>query len=326
MRRRLLRSTCCLLFSLLAGAASAEQTLDARQWLDRMVAAAHKLTYSGTFVFQNAALAESSRIVHLVEGGHELERIEVLDGSPREVIRSNDEVKCYLPESRTLIIEKRSRQRSFPALEPAVLAALADYYVVRKGPAGRVADRESQSILLEPKDDLRYGRQFWADVNSGLLLKAALLNERGEPIESFAFTQLQIGGMIDRDAVKSRYAQHSADWQVRNVRATQSHGEDSAWLFKTQLPGFSKRAGMLRGGRADLPESMHLMFSDGLAAISVFIEPLAENARNTDNSMVVMGATNVYRRVVADHLLVVMGEVPQAALKKFGDGIEARRK
>ena len=322
MKLRLLWGICCLFG---CGAAAAEQ-LDGRYWLDRMVSAAHKLAYSGTFVYQNSAFSETSRIVHLVDGGRELERIEVLDGSPREVVRSNDEIKCYLPESHTLIVEKRSQQRSFPALAPAALAGLGDYYVVRKGPLGRVADRESQSILLEPKDDLRYGRQFWADTRSGLLLKAALLNERGESIESFSFTQLQIGGVIDEETLKSRYATRSSDWQVRNVRATQSRGEDAAWQFKVMPPGFSKRAGMLRGSRPDLSQSMHLMFSDGLAAISVFIEPVRKQDAQGELGMMAMGATNVYRRIVGDHLFILMGEVPQATLRKVGDGIETKNR
>ena len=324
MRRHWLCWLCCLLPGL---AAASEPQEDGQRWLERMVGAAHKLDYSGTFVFQNAAFAETSRIVHLIEAGHELERIEVLDGSPREVLRSDDEVKCYLPESRTLIIEKRGQQRSFPALAPAALAGLKEYYSLRKGPLVRVAGRESLSLLLEPRDGLRYGRQFWADTRSGLLLKAALLNERGEAIETFTFTQLQIGGVIEKEALSSRYATASQAWQVRNVHAAkQARGDDSGWKFKTMLPGFSKRAGMLRGPRPDLSESMHLIFSDGLAAISIFIEPLHGQDTQSELGMLAMGATNVYQRVVGDHLLVLMGEVPQATLKLFGDGIEEKKR
>ena len=321
MKAWLLWALCCLI----PCTASAGQQTDGRFWLERMVRAAHKLDYTGTFVVQHAAFSETSRIVHLVEGGRELERIEVLDGAPREVVRSDDEVKCYLPDSSTLIVENRGQQRSFPALAPTALAELGEHYVVRKGPLLRVAERESQAILLEPRDELRYGRQFWADTTSGLLLKAALVNERGETIESVTFTQLQIGGAIDRETLKSRYAVASHDWQVRNARTTPSRGEDAAWLFKTVLPGFSKRAGMLRGPR-ELPRSMHLIFSDGVAAISVFIERLGAQDDRGEVGMLTMGATNVYKRIVDGHLIVLMGEVPQATLKMFGDGIEARKR
>lgn len=323
MKRWLVCGACCLLsYSLPA----ASQQQDARYWLDRIVTAAHKLNYSGTFVFQSAALSETSRITHLVDGGREQERIEVLDGSPREVLRSNDEVKCYLPESHSLIIEKRGQQRSFPALLPAAMGGLGENYVIRKGLLARVAERESQSVLLEPKDGLRYGHQFWVDVNSGLLLKAVLVNERGEPVETFTFTQLQIGGPIEREALRSKYESLSRDWQVHDVRATESRGEDAAWQFKVQLPGFSKIADMKRRTRPGAPDSSHVVFSDGFAAISVFIEPITAHAQHKDLGMISMGATNVYSRIAGEHLLVIMGEVPQATLQKFGDGIEPKRK
>jgi sigma-E factor negative regulatory protein RseB len=295
-------------------------------WLDRVVVAAHKLNYSGTFIFQNGGVAETSRITHAVVAGQEAERIEVLDGSPREVVRANGEVRCYLPDSRTLIIEKALRQRSFPALLPATLGGLSDNYVIRKGSLGRVAGRVAQSIMLEPKDELRYGHLFWVDVDTGLLLKAVTTDERNEPLETFSFTQVDIGGPIEHTALKSKFAEQSSNWRVEDMYATKSRREDAAWQFKVQLPGFTKVAGMMRQPRPDAPKSIHIIYSDGLAAISVFIEPLPAHAPATDLGMVSMGVTSAYRRSVGDFMLVVMGEVPQAALKRFADGIELRRR
>ncbi len=321
MKHRFIFCVCSLLcYSLPA----VSQQQDARYWLDRIVTAAHKLNYSGTFVFHNAVLSETSRITHLVGPGSEQERIEVLDGSPREVLRRNDEVKCYLPQSHTLIVETNSLQRSFPALLPAAMGRLAESYVIRKGALGRVAERESQAILLLPKDGLRYGHELWVDVNSGLLLKAGLVNERGELVETFAFTQLQIGGTIEREALRSKYEAQSKTWQVRDVRASQRHGEDADWLFKVTLPGFSKIADMKRRTGPGTADSSHIVFSDGLAAISVFIESLGGDGANEDLGMLAMGATNVYSRIAGGNMLVIMGEVPQATLKKFGDGIERK--
>ena len=161
MMRWLLGGVCYLSLCLpLMSFAQAELQLGQRDgmfWLGRVVAAAREQSYSGTFVYRNGVHSETSRITHVVDHGKEYERLEVLDGSPREVIRNNEEVKCYLPESRTLIIEKRSQHSSFPVLLPTSLAGLGEYYSIRKGPTGRVADRDSQAVLLEPKDELRYG-------------------------------------------------------------------------------------------------------------------------------------------------------------------------
>jgi sigma-E factor negative regulatory protein RseB len=292
-------------------------------WLGRVVTAAQKLNYVGTFSYRNGGIEETSRITHRFVAGGEQERLEVLDGSPRELIRNNDEVKCYLPESHTLIIDKRAQRRTFPALLPASLSSLTEYYLIRKGPLGRVAEHETQIIYLEPKDDLRYGQQLWIDVNSGLLLKSSLLNERNQPIETFAFTQLQIGGTIEPEVLKSKYHAQSSKWRVQQVHAVDSRAEDALWQFNAELPGFRKLTNLKRQTRSEGTESLHMVFSDGLAAISVFIEALPEKP---DLGMVSMGAINVYRRAVGKHLLVVMGETPPATVKRLGDGIEPKRK
>ena len=305
---------------------------DALSWLNRLSGAARKLTYTGTFVYQNGSISETSRITHLVDGTNELERLEVLDGSPREVIRSNDEVKCFLPESHLLIVERRSQQRSFPAaLLPSGLAELADYYVIRKGASGRIAGFDGQSIVLEPRDEFRYGHNFWVHSDSGLLLKATMIDERGKTLESFAFTQLQIGGPIDRQSLRSRFdpaqaATPAATWTIDRIQPQDARAEESQWLFRNPLPGFRRIAGMKRPARPGAPESTHLVFSDGLASISVFIEPLGERPQQPDMGMSTMGAVNIYSRTVSDHLVVVMGEVPAGSLKRVADGIELRKR
>ncbi|MDD5176947.1 MAG: MucB/RseB C-terminal domain-containing protein [Sterolibacterium sp.] len=319
MKRYLACAVCGLCLSLPVQA----QQQDGLYWLGRVVTAAHKLNYTGTFSYRNGGIEETSRITHLVQAGGEHERLEVLDGSPRELIRNNDEVKCYLPDSHTLIIDKRAHRRSFPALLPASLSGLAEYYSIRKGPMDRVAEHESQIIFLESRDDLRYGQQLWIDANSGLLLKISLMNERNQAIETFAFTQLQIGGTIEREVLKSRYAAQSSKWRIQQVHSSEGRTGDGIWQFNVELPGFRKLTSLKRQTHSDGTESFHMVFSDGLAAISVFIEALPEKP---ELGMVSMGAINVYRRAVGEHLLVVMGEVPQATLKKLGDGIEPKKK
>jgi len=298
---------------------------DALQWLQRVATAAQKLTYTGVFVYQSGVRRETSRITHLVEGGGEYERLEALDGSPREVVRENDEVRCFLPESRLLIIERRGSRRSFPALLPGSLAGLTEYYTLRKGPTGRIAGMDSFSILIEPRDEHRYGYQLWVDPQTGLLLKAGLVNEKGEALETFAFTELKIGGPVDRQALKSGLERSVADWRVYNVRSSETRSDDGQWAFRNPLPGFRRMPAVKRQMRPDSPEGTHVIFSDGLAAVSVFFEPHPGTGVN-DAAPVAMGAINVYKRHIADTQLVIMGDVPAAALRRFADGIEPRKK
>jgi sigma-E factor negative regulatory protein RseB len=317
----------CLAGSMLMLPVYAQQagTGDALQWLQRVATASQKLTYSGVFVYQSGSRRETSRITHLVEGSGEYERLEALDGSPREVVRENDEVKCFLPESRLLIVERRGSRRTFPALLPGSLAGLTEYYSIRKGATGRIAGLESFSILIEPKDELRYGYQLWVDPQTGLLLKAGLVNEKGEALETFAFTELKIGGPVDRQALKSGLEKSSGDWQVYNVRSSEARNDDGQWTFRNALPGFRRMSSAKRQLRPGAPEGTHMIFSDGLAAVSVFFEPQA-GPGSSDVAPVAMGAINVYKRHVGDTQLVVMGDVPAAALRRFADGIEPRKK
>lgn len=305
---------------------------EAMQWLQRVAGAARKLSYSGTFVYRNGSHSETSRIVHVASNGNQMEKLEVLDGSPREVTRYNDEVKCYLPESHLIIVEQRSTRRSFPALLPAGLAGLGDHYVVRKGSRMRVAGIDSQIIRLDPRDAWRYGHQFWIDPATGLLLKAVMYDERGEPLESLAFTELHIGEPASLDALKSSFANNATmkdSWRVRQAKMRDIR-DDAPWLFRAELPGFRRQAAMVRdipqASGAEAHEVLHWVYSDGLAALSVFISPLRGQSDVADIGAKSLGAISVMKRVVDGHLVVVMGDMPPAAIKYFADGVEGRGK
>lgn len=297
---------------------------DALQLLQKVATAAQKTTYTGVFVYRSGGHGETSRITRMIDGNDEYERLEVLDGSPREVLRRNDEVRCFLPDNKLLIVEHRNARQLFPTLLPGNLAGLTEYYHIRKGAPARVAGVESQLIQIEPRDEYRYGHRFWIDPQSGLLLKASLLDEGSRPLETFAFTELKIGDTIDREWLKSRFAAREGNWQVQQVRSSDARVDDSLWVFRSVPPGFRRISATKRQLRADAPESTQFIFSDGLAAMSVFIEPSA--GRKEEDGFFTMGAVNGYRRTLGDYQVVVMGDVPQAALRRFGDNIEPRKK
>jgi sigma-E factor negative regulatory protein RseB len=297
----------------------------ALQLLQKVATAAQKLTYTGVFVYQNGSRSETSRITHLIENDNELERLEVLDGSPREVIRFNEEVRCFLPENKLLIVERRNVHQFFPTLMPGNLAALTEHYLIRKGATARIAGVNSQVVIIEPRDEFRFGHQFWIDPRSGLLLKANLIGESGAVLETFAFMELKIGGPISRDMLRPQMEQTGGDWQVQRVQSTEARPDDGQWLFRNPLPGFRRTSGMKRQLRPDAPESTQIIFSDGLAAISVFLEPMGARSKEEPSTFSV-GAVNVYKRQVADYQVIVMGDIPTAALRYFGEGVEPRRR
>jgi sigma-E factor negative regulatory protein RseB len=259
--------------------------------------------------------------VHFVNpAGGEFEKLETLDGPAREVIRTNDQVVCYLPESKTVLIEKRGKRR-FPALLPDRLTGVSENYTVQVGKMDRVAGHDCQVIVLEPRDKLRYGRQFCAEATSGLPLRARTFSEKNEPLESFAFTELKIGGAFNREQVRSRYAARSRDWRVDHSGfPTREVAADTGWVLTQQPIGFRKLTEMKRAIAGRTVMVSHIVYSDGLAAVSVFIEPLPKV--RIAQSLSHQGAVNIYTRPVAEHMVTVLGEAPANTVMQIANSLE----
>ncbi|MGI4849124.1 MAG: MucB/RseB C-terminal domain-containing protein [Janthinobacterium lividum] len=303
-----------------------EDRREALSWLRRTQAAAQKLNFSGTFVYQQGNLVRTSRITHFLEGKNEIEKLEVLDGKPREYIRNNDEIVCYVPESKTLLVEKRVSKDVFPAILAVNPGELAEQYEIHKGETGRIAGFESQAIVLEPKDKLRYGYRLWAERVTGLLLRAQTLNDKGEAVEQITFTQLMIGN-IDKSQVRSSF-QNTKNWHVENAVMHQT--DLSGWTVRGIPAGFRKiremqrvltdtTAAGLASGQSVEREVSQIVFSDGMAAISVFIEP---GSKSRTEGSVQQGAMNIVGKRQGDFWLTIMGEVPSAAIQQVANTIE----
>lgn len=329
IRPAVLACVLCLIvagFSPLAQGQSLTIQTEGLQWLQRISQAAQTLSYSGTFVYRSGNRSETSRIVHLASQGRQSEKLEVLDGSPREVIRQDDEVSCYLPENRLLIIEQRSVRRNFPALLADGLGSLHDYYLIRMVGNERIAGFDSQRIHLDPRDEWRYGHRLWVDSVSGLLLRADIVDVHGAVLESMAFTDLHVGEAILPEALKPRYeAVAKESWRIRQARLSDLR-DDVPWIFRSELPGFRKLTALRRvfGNESKDAAMLHWVFSDGLAAFSVFISPLSSPQERGEESFQTIGALSVVKRVLERHQIVVMGDLPPAAIQHFAAGIGVR--
>lgn len=320
-------------FSAQAGNSDSSENLHEQAMFRAMQLAAQKASYSGTFVYQQASQMRTSRITHLLEGKNELEKLEILDGNLREYIRRNEEVTCYIPEEKTLLIEKRVTQDVFPAIFSANANDVALYYHFRKGPDSRVAGLSCQSTLLEPKDDLRYGYRLCTEKSSGLLLRAQTLDKKNDVIEQIFFTQVEIG-KIDRNRVKSSFGNISG-WRLENTAMKLTSIPD--WEVKWVPPGFKKIREMKRlvldksfsvDGNSNKPavvqrEILQIVFSDGLAAISVFIEPSTQSRTEGTRQQ---GAMSMLGKRQGDFWLTIVGEVPIKSVIQLANSIEYKPK
>jgi sigma-E factor negative regulatory protein RseB len=300
-----------------AGAAQA-QSPETLGWLRKMYDASQKLSYSGTFVYQQGARSETSRITRY--GAGDIERLEVLDGMPREIVRTRDTVRCYLPNSKVVKVENRAADRTFPALLPEKVGELSRHYDISLGEARRIAGFDCQAILLKPKDNLRYGYRLYADAASGMLLKAMTVDAGGDTIEQFSFTQLSIGN-VTRDMVRPRHA--AGSWRIDNADASPAHL--AGWSLSAELPGFRKIVELKRR-LGESRQAGQVMYSDGLAAVSVFIEPLDAARRDAlRTGLASVGAIHIYTREVANHVVTVVGEAPAASVQRIADAVEYHR-
>jgi sigma-E factor negative regulatory protein RseB len=305
------------------GGALADSNAEAISWLQRIYRATERLSYTGTFVYQHGEQVETSRITRIVDASGVHERLETLDGTPREIVRVNEEVKCYLPQTMTVKVERQLDTKPFPAMRGDA-RELAEHYNIRKAETERIAGYDCQAIVLEPKDKLRYGHKIWADLATGMLVKAKTYNEKNEVVEQFAFTQLQIGGRIDKDQVRSRFAGKGRDWRVQAAGMVAADLTRHGWLLKSLPAGYRKITEMKRnvGASADVG---HIVLSDGLAAVSVFIEPLAGKPSLAPLGLSRQGAVNVYTRTLDSYLVTVVGEVPAESVRLIANSVEHRR-
>lgn len=294
---------------------------DAAALLKKIATAVRKQSYTGMYVYQHDGEVETFRMMHLLEGDNELEKRESLDGPVREFIRSNDQVNCYLPELPTNPVELRRRVsiKLFPALLPDDPAEIVNLYHFKKQDVERVAGIDSSVLVMEPKDALRYGRKLWYDPNSGLLLRIGTYNSKREPVEQFSFIQLNIGGQLDRKSLKPRFA-NKIPLRPGDVIAAEGSRPDSGFEIRPLPPGYR----LLQEGKRMLGhrnvQVSHLMLGDGMAAVSVFVEP--QQSQGKQGSMMVNhGAINIYTRYTADARITALGDVPEAALMLIGGSV-----
>lgn len=276
-------------------------------WLKIVAFAAHQTDYSGVFVYQYDNHVETSRIIHVVEADGEYEKLESLDGPKREIIRHHGQVWCFI-DHKMVQVDSQQVRNMFPALLPEQLTALGENYHARQVGTERVAGYNTQVILFKPRDNLRYVHKMWAHTDSGLLLKAAVLGDKNRMIEQYTFTQLQIGGNIDRSWIGAAIRNHEQSAPIPG-QAKISIPVNSGWVVDALPAGFKKTMEIERQMRGRPEPVTQIVYSDGLSAISIFIEP-DDGDEDNKNGLLSRGAVNLYHKVVGQHLFTVVGEVP----------------
>ncbi|AOJ76312.1 sugar dehydratase [Burkholderia ubonensis] len=298
----------------------------AADWLDRIQQAAQQQSYEGTFVYQRGGYVQSSRIAHVASRDGEFERIESLDGKPRKLLRHNDELYTFVPERKLCVVERRQARDSFPALLGASGEHVMSVYDAKLLGKDRVAGLDAQVVELAPKDGYRFTYKLWADARTGLLLRSQTLDASDHVLEQIAFSQLRMGGAgaADKSAIMSGMRNLSG-WTVVRPPVAPVDMEAQGWQLAPSIAGFQKirevRRPMAARDAGDPPIPVdQAVFTDGLATVSVFVEPAEKNTRKEGAGST--GATHVLVKRRGGYWITVLGEVPPATLQQFASAIE----
>jgi len=311
-------------------AASAPQS-DVRSWLLRIHDAAGRRNFQGTFVVSGGGSVASARISHFCEGPNQYERIESLDGKQRKVYRYNDLVHTVWPASHIAMIEQRGMLSSFPALLQAGDDGIGEWYEVRAEGSDRVAGHDADVLAVRARDGLRYGYRLWADHASGLLLRAEVLGEKGDVLETSAFSEVAIGVRPQPETVVQ--AMRKLDgYRVVRPLLTPTRLESEGWTMRQIAPGFRQVSCVSRqidppGEASSVPASppvVQSIYSDGLTYVSVFIEPFRPE-RHTRPLLAAVGATSTLAQRRGDWWVTVVGDTPPATLRMFAAALERRK-
>jgi sigma-E factor negative regulatory protein RseB len=298
---------------------------DALEWLERISRAGREIPYCGVFVHSTPENSSSTRVTHMVDKqGVEHEKIESLDGPPTEIIRRNEEMYFYQPEEKVVLVDRRTTGRFFPSLVTGNPKKIAENYRVKMGPKDRIAEYDCQWIILEPKDSMRYMQKLCAELGSGLLLRAKTYNDRNQLLEQFVFTQLDLSRNVAKQTLRSKFEQSIGWRRDYSTPAAPQKDVDTGWLVSNLPAGFKKIMEMMRLQTGRPQPFAHLVVSDGLSHVSVFVEPSQAVGRVNGGGASDDSPTTFAVRSVADFQVTVMGDVPFAAVQAIADGVTRR--
>jgi sigma-E factor negative regulatory protein RseB len=321
--------------------------------LRRMAAALRQVEYEGTLVYLHDRQLNSLRIAHRIHGGESRESVLALSGPIRALSRTQRGVTCVLPDARAIQVQRSDGSGSLQRGVPADPARLQPHYLLHPLGQSRVAGRTTDVIGIIPRDDFRYGYRFHVDRETSLPLKTELMDTAAQPIEQVMFTDLRLFGAAaapdpaattGRTEAETSGSPNASAATSPPVALAEAPATVSDWVFSGLPPGFEVVARSLEPSsdpaaaaqaESTQPESgrsrstglaagaqEHLLLSDGLASVSVYIEPAASPGLDGETRM---GAVHAAGRRLKGHRITVVGEVPAVTVAAILAGIKPRR-
>lgn len=292
---------------------------EAREWLQRMTESLASRNYDGLFTHTAGTQSETMRIVHRVEAGQSVERIVSLDGSGREIVRTAGEVHFYMPDRRVVIVEPRSDEGSLLKALPAPGPRLDSLYTLSIREGKKLLGREVRVVDIRPRDTYRYGYRLWLDEQTAMPLRSVVVDSNGQPVEFIHFTQLETDGKIDPHELEPAVDASGFQW-IRSGRRAEPKVAAAGWRPLKMPPGFRLVASRVQAMPGVPMPVQHLIFSDGFASVSVFIEPGPSTGPAPPESTS-MGSANAFSTRIRGHVVTAVGEVPAATVRDIATSV-----
>lgn len=299
--------------------------------LQKTAYAARELNYEGVFVYQNGKQTRSVQITHMNRDGQEMTRNLVLDTSvqadkPREVFSQGNNIVIFHAKneannSTTMVIEKLRGQNLFPAMLPTDLQTIKSSYSAKLGTIEMIAGRTAQVIELIPNDAFRYSYKIWADTEFGLLLKMTLSDNKKQTLEQIEFNQLSMLNTQDTNWFQPKIDLSKS--YVTDNAATLNH-VDTNWIVAELPTGYIKVDHVLLNLPGKTTPVDQMIFSDGIASVSLFIEPITKGMRPKMGHMLI-GSTNICANVIDGYQVTVVGEVPEATVMQIAKAVTFKK-
>lgn len=316
-----------LLFTLIASgaAAGAVASDDAKEWLARMNEALTTRNYDGVFFHVHGGRVETMRIIHRVHEGSVSERLVSLDGSGREFVRTGTELVCYLPDKRTVLVERRPQENTLLGNLPRFDESTDEFYDLKQVERARLMGRDTRVIAVLPKDGFRYGYRLWIDEATTMPLKTQLCDARGNVIEQIQFANLSLPRVIADSEFRPQVDTEGFKWlrqDTRQAARVAAGGTSIVWRALRLPPGFrlTLRSAQAMPGSAGPVE--HLVFSDGLASVSVFVESASEG-KSPMTGPARVGSSSAFSTTVSGHQVTAVGEVPPETVRFIANSLQA---
>lgn len=310
-------------------AAGERADISVKDWLMRIHEGSRRLAYVGTFVVSVGDDMSSARIWHLGDETQQLERIDTLTGVPRSTLRRDDDVVIFWPTSRMALSERRGGMASFPNWVQSADAGIDRFYQVRRLGTARVAGYDAEVVWMQPRDGHRFGYRVWTETKRGLILKLQTLDQSGNVLEQSAFSELTLDAPVSARELTERMGD-TAGYFVQKPLLIPTSDAAEGWMMSKEVPGFSAMSCFKRTLLSNTPaganreQVFQWVFSDGLASVSLFVGTF-DPERHHQSGSYAIGATHTLTKRMGTWWVTAVGEVPQATLDRFVQGLERRK-